>query len=199
MFNAEEAHVDPSALIIVRTLADVEAMVPLVSNIYGSYFLRHSLHVKAGVYLQEPQGQHSRTVVVFVPEMETIHGFMAPFCLEALTYAAPPKRGEPFYAGACTILSSVGCCACRGTLHKCTARGTSCLLCCFDVCVEAFASRCGSAETRRRNFSTAVITSPRRDGCNFVILRLFFLKFFRFCFLWSRYPFSFWSDVLLPR
>ena len=31
MLSAEESHVDPSALIIVRTPADLEAMVPLVS------------------------------------------------------------------------------------------------------------------------------------------------------------------------
>lgn len=31
MFTAEEAHVDPAALLIIRTEADVRAMLPLVS------------------------------------------------------------------------------------------------------------------------------------------------------------------------
>lgn len=31
MFTAEEAHVDPAALLIIRTEADVRALVPLVS------------------------------------------------------------------------------------------------------------------------------------------------------------------------
>lgn len=36
MFSAEEAHVDPAALLILRTEQDVRAMLPLVSNLFST-------------------------------------------------------------------------------------------------------------------------------------------------------------------
>lgn len=57
MFTAEEAHVDPAALLVIRTEADVRALLPLVSHIvvFGVVWWRWRRWVSQRISLSKGQ------------------------------------------------------------------------------------------------------------------------------------------------